>query len=178
MSTNFLDWANFGSMNLSASVSLQRRVTLGASASYNPWTFRYGDSYVYNRHRTFGVHCDIWPWHVSAGWSLRVGLQQKQYAVGGLFSLTEEGNAWGAGVAFNYSRLLSRDWNLKFGAGLWGGKKTYTRYRCPGCGRRMEEGSAWFVAPYGMAVSLVYVLPLGERSRAERTVRVPLRDQR
>ena len=188
VSTNLLDWANFGSMNASASISVARRLSLGLNAEYNPWTFPAGESIVYNRHRTFGVTADIWPWYVNAGWSLKMGLQQKQYAMGGLpmfkhdygerfgrIPLTEEGNAWGAGMAVKYSRILSRNWNLEFSAGAWAGKKWYTRYRCPNCGRRLEQGSAWFLAPYDVSVSIVYVIPLNESSAGDREVRVPYR---
>lgn len=188
VSTNLADWANFGTANVSAGISLSRRVSIGINAEYNPWTFKFGDSWYYNRHRTFGLTCDIWPWYVNAGWSLKFGIQQKEYAMGGIslfkhdygdrfgvLPIVEEGNAWGGGVALKYTRILSKNWNLEFGAGIWGGKKWYTRYRCPNCGRRLEEGEKWFVAPYDVSVSLVFVLPLGSESRAERDIEVPYR---
>ncbi len=181
LSTNLLDWANFGTVNGSASFSVSRRVSLGVNAEYNPWTFgvKSGD-WVYNRHRTFGATVDVWPWYVNAGWSLMFGAQWKEYAMGGLpwpkhdygerfgrIPLTEEGRAIGAGASVKYTRLLSKHWNLELGAGLWAGKKQYTRYRCPNCGRRLEQGSKWFVAPYGVSATIVFVIPFGE-SRAQR----------
>lgn len=188
--TNLLDWANFGTANISMSTSVGRRVTLGINAEYNPWTFHTKETWVYNRHRTFGVWGEWWPWYVNAGWSVKFGLQQKEYAMGGIsvfkhdygerfgrIPLVEEGDAWGAGVALKYTRLLARNWNMEFGVGVWGGKKFYTRYRCPNCGRRLEQGSTWFVAPYDISVGIVYVIPFGEgfKRQREEAVQVPYR---
>lgn len=190
-STNALDWANFGTINGDATISLARRYSIGLHAAYNPWTFKFngGQKWVYNRHRTFGVYGEWWPWYVNAGWALQFGAQYKEYAMGGIpffkhdygerfgrIPLTEEGDAVGGGLAVKYSRLLSRNWSLEFSAGAWAGWKWYTRYRCPNCGRRLEQDDKFFVAPYNVAVRIVYVIPLGAAARREREeVRVPYR---
>ena len=185
-STNLLDWANFGTINGDATVSVARRWSIGANAEYNPWTFKFnnGQTWIYNRHRTFGLYGEWWPWYVNAGFALKFGAQYKEYAAGGfpffkhdygepadirgIRPLVEEGDAVGGGVALKYSRLLSKNWSLEFSAGVWGGWKWYTRYRCPNCGRRLEEGQKFFVAPYDFAVRFVFVIPLGDAARYER----------
>lgn len=190
-STNLLDWANFGTINGDATISFGRRWSMGVNGEYNPWTFKFsnGEKWIYNRHRTFGVYGEWWPWYVNAGWAVQFGAQYKEYAEGGFpffkhdygerfgrIPLVEEGDAVGGGVAVKYSRLLSRNWSLEFSAGAWAGWKWYTRYRCPNCGRRLEQGQGFFVAPYSVAVKMVFVIPLGEGARHEREApQVPYR---
>lgn len=191
ISTNFLDWANFGTVNGDVTVSLARRWSIGANAEYNPWTFKFNDgkTWIYNRHRTFGLYGEWWPWYVNAGWAVQFGAQYKEYAAGGFpffkhdygerfgkLPLTEEGDAVGGGASVKYSRLLGRNWSLEFSAGAWAGWKWYTRYRCPNCGRRLEQGQGFFVAPYNVAVKIVFVIPIGEAARREReSPQVPYR---
>ena len=63
----------------------------------------------------------------------------------------------GAGIAYGYSWILSRHWNLELelGAGY-----VYTRYdvfNCAGCGRKIEEDKPHhYVGPTKAAVNLVY----------------------
>lgn len=183
VSTNLLDWANLGTINGDVTVSVARRWSIGANAEYNPWTYKFkgGEYWLYNRHRTFGLYGEFWPWYVNAGWAVQVGAQYKEYAEGGFpffkhdygerfgrIPLVEEGDAVGGGAAVKYSRLLSRNWSLEFSAGVWAGWKWYTRYRCPNCGRQLEQSKGFFVAPYNIAVRFVFVIPLGEAARRER----------
>lgn len=191
VSTNIVDWLNFGTINGDATVSLSRRWSIGANAEYNPWTFKFkgGQNWVYNRHRTFGLYGEWWPWYVNAGWALQFGAQWKEYAEGGFnffrfdygdrfgkIPLVEEGVAAGGGLSLKYSRLLARNWSMEFSAGVWAGWKWYTRYRCPDCGRRLGEGQGFFVAPYNIGAKVVYVIPLGDAARREREApQVPYR---
>ena len=63
----------------------------------------------------------------------------------------------GAGIAYGYSFILSRHWNLELelGAGY-----VYTRYdvfECQGCGKKVEEDKPHhYVGPTKAAVNLVY----------------------
>lgn len=191
ISTNLLDWANFGTINGDVTISVARRWSIGANAEYNPFTFKFngGETWVYNRHRTFGVYGEFWPWYVNAGWALQFGAQYKEYAVGGIpffkadygerwgrLPITEEGDAVGGGLSAKYSLLLGRNWSIEFSAGAWAGWKWYTSYLCPNCGRRYEVGEKFFVAPYNVGVKMVFVIPIGEAARRERDVpQVPYR---
>ena len=63
----------------------------------------------------------------------------------------------GAGVAYGYSVILGRHWNLEFEAGFG---YVYTRYdifMCEGCGKKIEEDkSHHYVGPTKAAINLVY----------------------
>ena len=99
-----------------------------------------------------------WPWNVYSGWWLGAKGQFREYNWGGFGSReTEEGYAYGAGLSFGYTWMLHEHINLELGAGAWGGYKTYTVYSCPLCGRKVDEGSRWFVMPNEAILSLVFV---------------------
>ena len=63
----------------------------------------------------------------------------------------------GAGIAYGYSAILSRHWNLEFELGVG---YVYTRYdvfECQGCGKKVEEDNPHhYVGPTKAAVNLVY----------------------
>ena len=63
----------------------------------------------------------------------------------------------GAGIAYGYSFILSRHWNLELELGVG---YVYTRYdvfQCAGCGRKMEEDKTHhYVGPTKAAINLVY----------------------
>ncbi|MCH5311016.1 MAG: DUF3575 domain-containing protein [Prevotella sp.] len=63
----------------------------------------------------------------------------------------------GAGVAYGYSFILNRHWNLELEAGFG---YVYTRYdvfECAGCGKKIEEDKPHhYVGPTKAAINLVY----------------------
>lgn len=63
----------------------------------------------------------------------------------------------GAGIAYGYSLILGRHWNLEFELGLG---YIYTRfdvYQCKDCGKKIEENKPYnYVGPTKAAVNLVY----------------------
>jgi len=141
LSTNLLDWANLGTLNLQASCSLNRHLTLNAGARYNNWNFgspEKGTAFQ-NRARTASVGMRYWPWNVYSSWWFGAKARMEEYNRGGLLrnQKTEEGVAGGVGLAAGYSRMLSRHWNLDVGIGFWTGVARYTQYRCPRCGRTL-----------------------------------------
>ena len=157
---NALDLANVGTLNVEAGVSVSQHVSLTASARINPWTYYRGDAQKQrqNRHQTYAVGMRWWPWHVNSGWWAGAKAQFEEYNRGGFISReTEEGDAYGAGISAGYTLMLSDHINLDFGAGFWGGYKTYTVYRCPTCGRITDEGAKWFILPNEAILSLIYV---------------------
>jgi len=157
---NALDIANVGTLNAEAGISVSQHVFLSASARINPWTFYRGDALKQkqNRHQTYSVGMRWWPWHVYSGWWLASKAQFEEYNRGGFVSReTEEGNAYGMGLGFGYSIMLSDHINMDFGAGAWGGYKVYKVYRCPTCGKVKEEGDKWFLVPNEAILSLIYV---------------------
>ena len=63
----------------------------------------------------------------------------------------------GAGIAYGYSWILSRHWNIELEAGFG---YVYTRYdvfECAGCGKKIEEDKPHhYVGPTKAALNLVY----------------------
>ena len=171
LSTNLIDWANLGTVNAQAGVSLGRHVSLHAAARYNPWRFSHGEdgARFQNCARTAALSMRWWPWNVYSSWWAGARLQMEEYNRGGLFGVqrTEEGLACGAGIGAGYSRMLTGHLNLDMGLGLWGGRTRYTLYRCPRCGRilsdertgeSVKDARRWFLLPSSdVQVSLIYV---------------------
>ncbi len=159
--TNVVEWANLGTINGEFSVAVDQHWSLNANALYNPWTFNKGDQekQFENRQRTFAVGTRAWLWHVYSGWWFGAKAQYQEYNRGGILNRqSEEGDAYGGGLSFGYTLLMSKHVNFEFGAGLWGGKTYYTTYACPTCGRVVDSGGKWFVLPNDIMFSIVFVL--------------------
>lgn len=170
LSTNLLDWANLGTVNAQAGCSFSRHLSLHAGGRYNNWNYgsvERGNPFQ-NRARTAWLGVRYWPWNVYSSWWFGARAQVEEYNRGGLIrkTKTEEGTAFGAGLALGYSRMLDKHWNLDFGLGFWAGRTLYTQYRCPRCGRVLsfDDGTPvrdvtkWFLLPSNATqVSIVYV---------------------
>lgn len=160
LSTNLVDYAMLGTMNVEGSVALGRHVSTEVSARINPWTFHEGDPgrQMQNRHQTYAIGARYWTWHVYSGWWISGMAQYQEYNRGGILSLeTEEGDAFGFAAAAGYSLMLHENFNLDFGLGIWTGQKTYITYACPSCGRITDKGSKWFVLPNEIKIALQYI---------------------
>lgn len=62
----------------------------------------------------------------------------------------------GAGVAYGYSWVLSRHWNLEFELGIGYAYSRFDRYPCATCGERLDEGDHHYFGPTKAAVNLIY----------------------
>lgn len=160
VSTNILDWAYFGTLNVQGSVAVQRYLTVNAELKYNPWTFNNADpsTMINQKQITADAGIRYWPWHIYSGWWFGFKLQYQQYNMGGLFhDWCEEGDAFGGGLSAGYTLMLHKHLNIEFSAGAWGGYSLFTRYSCPKCGRIMDSGGKGFVMPNDVAVALVWI---------------------
>lgn len=64
----------------------------------------------------------------------------------------------GAGVAYGYAWILGRHWNLELEIGVGYAYTQYDKFRCAGCGKKVEsDKSHHYVGPTKAAVNLVYV---------------------
>lgn len=64
----------------------------------------------------------------------------------------------GIGIAYGYSWMLAKHWNLEAEIGIGYVYSRYDRYECAGCGRKVEsDRSHHYVGPTKAAVNLVYV---------------------
>ncbi|MBO5499507.1 MAG: DUF3575 domain-containing protein, partial [Bacteroidales bacterium] len=98
VSTNLVDYASLGTLNIEASAGIARRMTAVASVRVNPWTFHKGDydRQMQNRHQTYAAGIRYWPWHIYSGWWISGMVQYQEYNRGGIISQrTEEGDAYG-----------------------------------------------------------------------------------
>ena len=157
--TNIADWVQLGTANVEGSVAVARHWSINAGVRVNPWTWHKDDgAQLQNRQQTYSAGARWWPWYVYSGWWLGARGQYSEYNNGGIIkSETEEGDAFGAGLSAGYTLMVHQHINLEFGAGLWGGYKYYTRYACPKCGYRTDEGQKWFILPDDVFISLIWV---------------------
>ena len=64
----------------------------------------------------------------------------------------------GAGVSYGYAFILGRHWNLETEIGLGYSYTRYDRYRCSGCGKKVETDKPHhYMGPTKAAINLVYL---------------------
>lgn len=64
----------------------------------------------------------------------------------------------GAGIAYGYSWILGRHWNIEAEIGIGWAYSRYDIFECAGCGKKQAENKAHnYVGPTKAAVSLVYL---------------------
>lgn len=165
VSANLLGLADLGTMGADVSAAVSRRVTADAGICYNPWTFTRGGSIVQDRRRQVSAGVSLWPWHVLTGIHLGAGVQWREYNRGGLLSPSaEEGDAFGIYAEAGISRMIHHRWNISASAGAWAGRRSWTSYSCPVCGRITGGGTGPFVEPARFRISVDYII----RTRREK----------
>ena len=64
----------------------------------------------------------------------------------------------GVGIAYGYSWILGRHWNLEAEIGVGYSYTQYDQFRCTGCGKRTKENEPHhYVGPTKASVNLVYL---------------------
>lgn len=161
LSTNVIEWANFGTINLQAGLGVSQHFSFSAGVDYNPWEFRTGrlDLPLYNKQTTVYLGARWWPWYVFSGWWIGVKAQFSDYAETGIWRpALDTGQAVGAGLSFGYTFMLHEKLNIEFGAGVWGGRKVrYNLYCCPECMDIRDSGARNFVGLDDLSISIMYV---------------------
>ncbi len=160
VSTNLLDYASLGTMNVEGSYSMSRRVSLTVGAKYNPFTFRKSvpERQFQLRQQSYSLGIRVWPWHTWSGWWFATKGRYQEYNFGGLISPeTSEGDRVGLGLYAGYTHMLGPHFNMEFGLGAWGGMDFYRKYSCQVCGMTIDSGEKLFVLPDDIMISLVYV---------------------
>ena len=112
LSTNLADYANLGTLNLSADYALAKHWTIGAGVKYNPYTYR---------QQSYDVNARYWFWHSYSGWWIGSEARYQEYNSGGYskgrydsLEQTSEGDRYGGGLYAGYSLMLSTPLNLDF----------------------------------------------------------------
>ena len=159
--TNLVDWANLGTANIEAGLSIGQHFSTFVGGRYNPWNFdseQHGNDMRANvRNAYVGVR--YWPWYIYSGWWIALKGQYEQFLEGGLWRpIVEEGTAIGAGLSGGYTVMIHKNINLEFGIGLWGGQYTdYTKYQCFDCLDIITSGPRKFLKFDDLVIAFVYV---------------------
>lgn len=166
--TNLVDDALLD-LNLGIEIGLAPRWTLDVPVSLNTWILDNG-----NRWKHFVVQpgarywfCDRFGGHF-IGFHAHGGL----YNVGGFDGkLNFLGSDWrkikdyryqgwfvGGGVSYGYAWMLGRHWNLEAELGVGYAYTRYDKFRCTGCGKKIETDQPHhYVGPTKAAINLVYL---------------------
>lgn len=166
--TNLLSDA-FLNPNLGVEIGLAPKWTMDVTGQLNAWTLSHDRRW---KHWAVQPEARYWFCDRFAGHFLGVHLHGGQYNIGGLdlnanFLGTDfrklkdsryQGWFVGAGVAYGYSWILDRHWNLEAELGVGYSYTRYDKYRCAGCGKKIEEDKPHhYVGPTKAAINLVYL---------------------
>lgn len=165
ISTNALDYVNFGTLNAEGSVAVSRHVALDVGAKFNPWTFGNQTTGQTRQNRQLFVNAGVkwYPWYIYDGWHFDGFVAYREYNSGGIFSQnTEEGDAFGGGLGAGYTLPVHKNLNVEFGAAFWAGAKMYCVYECPICGRQVEKGTKFFIMPSNITIGVTWVFGKSE----------------
>ena len=158
LSTNLADYAELGTLNISASYGVSRHWSLTTDLKYNPFTFKKEESTLQLRQRSLSAGTRYWPWHIYSGWWLSGKVMYQEYNTGGIFSPeTREGDRIGMSLGGGYSHMIGKRLNIEFGAGIWSGMDWFTKYSCPVCGNVEASGKKVFILPSDIIVALSYI---------------------
>jgi len=158
ISTNVLDYVDFGTLNLEASCGIARRWSVSAGVKYNPFSWGEGPSEKMDRQRTVEAGARFWPWHIYSGWWLSGKLKYQEYNTGGIVSpQASEGDRYGGSLSAGYSYMLNTHLNLDIGLGLWSGVDRFVVYECVRCGRSLGGGEKFFLLPNDILLTISYI---------------------
>lgn len=155
-------------INLGAEVGLAPKWTLDISGNFNGWTLSHD-----RRWKHWLVQPEARYWFCDRFVGHFVGLHALggQYNIGGLknsfsflgtdFSKLSDRRyqGWmaGAGLAYGYSWMLGKRWNLEAEIGVGYVYTRYDSYPCAKCGTKIEKNKAGhYIGPTKAAINLVY----------------------
>ncbi|MDE6322262.1 MAG: DUF3575 domain-containing protein [Muribaculaceae bacterium] len=166
--TNILDDA-FLNVNLGVEAAVAPKYTVELPMSFNGWTIgkdrRWKHWYVQPAVRYW--FCDRF-----AGHFVGAQLHGGQYNIGGfdgginmlgtdfrkLKDSRYQGWFVGAGINYGYTWIIDRHWNFEAEIGIGYSYTRYDRFRCAGCGKKVEENKPHnYVGPTKAALNIVYL---------------------
>ncbi len=158
VSTNLLDYVNLGTINAEVGVSVSKHWTVSLAGKYNPFYFNFPENPILNKKGQVAFNARYWPFFVYSGMFYGFGAQGGVFRCGGIFSrFTREGVVAGLTFELGYSLVVSKHFNVEFGAAVWGGVSDYTMYEDTRCGRKRGHYTKPFLAICDLQINLVYV---------------------
>ena len=155
-------WINNGTINADFGISVAQHWSIHAAGRSNPWTFHYtadGERYRDIQY-VASLGARWWAWYVYSGWWAGAKVQWANFMGKNILSnkLQDGRNATGLGLQGGYTLMLSKHLNLDFGLGVWGGALfRHEVYDAEAQTTRTYGGTAWFIAPDSISISLMYV---------------------
>lgn len=155
-------------INLGFETRIAPRWSLDISGNYNPWNMPNGAKW---KHWMAQPELRYWFCEVLNGHFVAVHLHGGAFNFGGIKNnvdflgtdysrLTDhrfQGYFVGAGIAYGYSWILSRHWNLEAMIGFGYSYVMYDVYECADCGKKVEEDkNHHYVGATKAAINLVY----------------------
>lgn len=168
LKTNLLS-DSFTNVNVGVEFGVAPKWTFDLSGELNGWTLSHGRRW---RHWAAQPEARYWFCDRFSGHFIGIHAHGGQYNVGGIdgrlnFLGTDFGKlkdtryqGWfaGAGLAYGYAWILGRNWNLEAELGLGYSYTRYDKFRCAGCGKKVEENQPHhYVGPTKAAINLVYL---------------------
>lgn len=175
--TNLIDDA-LQDINLGLEIGLAPRWTLDVPASYNSWILSHGRRW---KHWWVQPGARYWFCDRFGGHFIGFHAHGGQYNIGGVDGKVKflgwDGNGkyvgtdfskfkdaryqgWfvGGGISYGYAWVLGTHWNLEAEIGVGYAYTRYDKFRCTGCGKKIEENVPHhYVGPTKAAINLVYL---------------------
>lgn len=168
--TNLLYDIGAYTLNAGVEVGLAPRWTLDLSANYNGWTLSHDRRW---KHWLVQPEARYWFCDATAGHFVAAHLLGGQYNIGnidmgdfkflgtnlaGLKDHRYQGWFVGAGIAYGYSWILGRHWNLEAELGIGWIHTRFDKYPCTKCGTKIYSDRVHnYVGPTKLALNLVYI---------------------
>lgn len=159
----------FANINLGTEITLAPKWSFDLSGDLNLWTLSEGTKW---KHWLVQPELRYWLCQATAGHFFALHLLGGQYNVANIrhgFNFLNNHFAklkdhryqgWfaGAGIAYGYSWVLGRHWNVEAELGVGWAYTRYDKFPCANCGRTLKDDAARnYVGPTKAALNLVYV---------------------
>lgn len=156
-------------VNLGAEVGVAPKWTLELTGEFNGWTLSHERRW---KHWLAMPEARYWLCDRFSGHFFGLEAHGGQYNIGGfdgkwnllgtdarkLKDTRYQGWFVGGGVTYGYAWILGRHWNLEGEIGIGYSYTRYDRFRCAGCGKKIESGRSHnYVGPTKAAINLVYL---------------------
>jgi len=159
----------FYNPNLGIEIGLAPRWTFDVEGQMNLWTLSHGRRW---KHWAVQPEARYWFCDRFAGHFIGIEAHGGQYNIGGidgkirflgtdarkLAATRYQGWFVGGGITYGYAWILGRHWNLEAELGIGYSYTRYDRFRCTGCGKKVESDKPHhYVGPTKAAINLVYL---------------------